>query len=126
MTEQQINDLINSNLPDNTVAFITPQKLREVILAITDTLFDNVMVAPATLPVPGSAVFALLAGRMLEFIVVQPTGAGNIRVGTTAGGAELIDDDPGGNPLLIRLDYFAHASTTIYFTGNATVTIYTR
>lgn len=124
MTKVELEALIALNLPDNTTEYITPARLREVLMEMVDTEFDNAASIPTTINVNGSATLALAAGAIIDFIVVIPDALTTIKVGITIGGTELLDEDTEGTATLIRMDYYAAASTTIHFTGDCTITIY--
>lgn len=125
MSKQDLLDLIDLNLPDNTGAYITPARLREVITAVVETEFENYKV-PATITVEGSESINLMAGMVLEALVAIPDSSNLIRVGTTAGGSEIAEVDLVSGTNFIRIDYYVTALTEIHFTGDCQLTIFKR
>jgi len=77
------------------------------------------------LTVSGSNTYLLSADKLIVRIVFQDASSGTVKVGTTAGASDIIDENIiGGTPLVEGLEYFVAANTTIHFTGNFTAKIY--
>lgn len=83
-------------------------------------------VAPVVVNVAGSATYALQAGKFLE-VVVADGASGSAKVGTSAGGSEIVEAGIStGSPMVARVDAYAPATMTVYFTGNFTAKLYLR
>lgn len=123
MTQSELNTLIATNVPDNTSQFITPARMREVLLAIVSTEFDRIK-APVSILVDGTNTIALLAGETLEAITATPDGSNSLKVGFSGGASELLDTDLGGVLNFIRMDYYTSANVTLHLTGECTVVAY--
>jgi hypothetical protein len=123
MTQSELNTLIATNVPDNTTQFITPARLREVLLALVTTEFDRIK-APISLTIATGGTFTLAAGETLEAIVADQNATSTLKIGFSSGASELLDTDLGGVITFIRMDYYAAASTTLHVTGDADLTIF--
>lgn len=125
MTETALNDLIATNVPDNTSQFVTPARVRQVLEALVDTIFER-MQAPETITVSGADTIALLAGEILEAVVADPSGSSLLKIGFSLGTGELLDTDLGGVMTFIRMDYYADVNTTLHVTGDCELTIFVK
>lgn len=73
----------------------------------------------------GNALFS--ADQLLEVIVIKSAVTQTIKIGTTAGGSEVFEDEvQAGVPLTLRLDLYLNINTYIYFTGTFDAKIYRR
>jgi hypothetical protein len=123
MTESQLNTLIATNIPDNTTQFVTPARLREVLLGIVSTEFERIK-APVSILVDGANTLSLLAGETLEAITANPDGSNSLKVGFSLGTAELLDTDLEGLLTFIPMNYIAPTNITLHLTGECTVVAY--
>ena len=87
-------------------------------LAIIDTL------VPASVNVSGSATFSLLAGTLLETIILE--GSGVWKVGTSAGADDIVFEDTVSGAGVYRVDFYRSTNTTIHFTGTGAAKLYRR
>lgn len=83
--------------------------------------------APKLLTVSGSATYTLPAGKLMEKVSLDISATGTFKIGTTANGSEIYQDNvTDGDSLLWLVDYYTGVEATIHFTGNASVKIYIR
>lgn len=79
------------------------------------------------LPVVGTGTYIVPPNIELERIRIKTASDLNIKVGTTEGGGELMNEVvPVNTPRLLILNYELENSFTIYITGNCTAKIFTR
>lgn len=83
--------------------------------------------APKLLNVSGSATYTLAAGKLMEKVSLDVGATGTFKIGTTANGSEIYEDNvTDGDSLLWLVDFYTGVEATIHFTGTASVKIYIR
>lgn len=81
----------------------------------------------AAFAVAGAGTFALLAGQLMEKIVVTAGSTGVFKIGTSANGSQIFTDTvTAGTPYILAIDYYAATNTTVHLTGNFNIKILTR
>lgn len=82
--------------------------------------------APTVVNVVGSASVVVPLGKLIETIVAEGS-AGTAKVGTSAGGSEIVESGIApGAPMVARVDVYAVGAITVHFTGTFTAKIYLR
>lgn len=78
-------------------------------------------VTVTTLNITGTGTFTALAERAIEGLYITPGFTGDLLVGTTPGGSDIIAlPVSSGVPDFVTLNSFFNTQTTIYFTGTFT------
>lgn len=87
---------------------------------------NSISIDPVNLSISVSGSFQLPAERMIDKIVVDPTGDQNLSIGTTPSGTEIIQRSLVDSvPLVLSLTRYSRAGETIYFTAsNVSIKIY--
>lgn len=91
-----------------------------------DTLEASLSVAASsgvdvsTIEVTDADELTVAAGKLLIMIVV--VGSGAVKVGTTEGGGEILDDTIGGTHIVFNTQAYFTSSTIIYLTCDSTAT----
>lgn len=79
---------------------------------------------PETVVVSGTGTTTTDAGKMIDDVVIIVGISGSVKVGTTVGGGQIIDEIlPIGNHVYTLKLYYT-GSTILYLTGNFTIKIY--
>lgn len=81
---------------------------------------------PVILNVVNAGTYTLPASKLLYLMIVTTEASGNVKIGSSVGQGEYFDNivEPSA-PALYREDIYKSTVTTIYFTGNFSIKIYT-
>jgi len=81
------------------------------------------LISPLRFSINADGNVSLPAGRLLEAILVRPTGAGvTLKIGTSAGGDEIMMEAAiaDGDDVVVNFSLAARSATPIHFTGVTT------
>lgn len=129
-TQNQFWDLFDSFWhKDENIPIAHVEGLTELLadLPSEEQLAALDTVAPVVLNVAGTGVYSVGAGKLMEVVVVDSVAGGSVKVGTSVGGGQVIDDAvSAGVPGVFRVDFYSKNAGSVYFTGTFTVKIYLR
>lgn len=76
----------------------------------------------------GSGSGAVDAGNLVEKIILTGTSSGNVKIGTTAGGDDIMPEIPfvSNQPQVITVDYYFASAGTVHVTGTVTAKLLLR
>lgn len=123
--QSQFWDWIDSfwHKTEDEIPIANIEDLDEALQSLQDQI-NGVQSTITVLDVIGSDTAILSAENLYDVVVLS--GSGAYKIGTTAGGSEIIAGELGASPEVLSLFLYFPVQTTIHFTGSYTAKIYKR
>jgi len=102
---------------------VTSRIRKDVLEASLTTASSGAGVTIQTSAVTTSEELTIAAGKLLIFVVAIGS-AGNVKVGTTEDGGEIVDDAIVSSHIVYNTQYYFNSETQIWLTGSATFKLY--
>jgi hypothetical protein len=107
---------------DGIIVVVDGVAQKSTVAALLENAANNGVV---TLPFNPSSTHQVPAEKLLKTVVIITTTTNTIRIGTTANGNQIDEQEVvAGTPYVLSLDAYFSTTTTLHFTGNATVKLY--
>lgn len=124
MERTDVDNIINTNIKDNTARAIAPVNVRTALSAILDWLGNG---SSTDLNVSANTIYAIPEGKLLEKIIIIPSAAITaFSVGNSTGASDIMPAVPldVNTPNLFDLNVYGYQNKSIWFNGiTAAVTI---
>ena len=99
----------------------------QTIVSILTPAPPTIQASPLTVTVSGTTTKTVNANTMIDLIRVESLATGNVKIGITPGGGEILDEDvTNGDKINFDLVYFIESGPLYFTASNSEIKVYVR